>query len=173
MLEVITANYVRDGDEWQVSVIGDGKTLTASGGGLIAARDQADQLIEKLVPKRGSRTVVHLLDGDGFEFTLAYLHARLGLSGGPDTGPTPPAPDSGAKDTAAAPDAGKADAVKPGSEKADADQADPAATDANPTGSDTKTVETPKVPAQPNAANAPNGTKPAAKRVNSGATKNS
>ena len=40
----------------------------------------ADQLIEELAPSSVGRIVIHLLDGDGFAFTTAYLHARHGLS---------------------------------------------------------------------------------------------
>ena len=76
----ITANYVPQGDDWQITVTdGDGKK-TARAPGLIAARDQADQLIEQLSPGKSGRVVIHLLDGDGFAFTTAYLQARHGLS---------------------------------------------------------------------------------------------
>jgi hypothetical protein len=77
MMEPIEANYVPDGDDWTVTVIGRGKTLTASAPGLIAARDNADQLAEELAPDDEHRTVVHLLNGDAVEFTSVYLTARL------------------------------------------------------------------------------------------------
>ncbi|MGW3468517.1 hypothetical protein ACWDKQ_08595 [Saccharopolyspora sp. NPDC000995] len=64
----ITANYVPDGDDWLVPV-------TAG-----TDRSMADQLIEKLTPGAAGCVVIHLLDGDGFAFTTAYLQARHGLS---------------------------------------------------------------------------------------------
>ncbi|RZS32663.1 hypothetical protein EV193_11140 [Herbihabitans rhizosphaerae] len=76
-MDPIEANYVPDGDDWKITVTGRGKTLTATAPGLIAARDRADQLVEKLAPNEEHRTVVHLLDGDAFEFTSAYLTARM------------------------------------------------------------------------------------------------
>lgn len=76
-MEPIEANYVPDGDDWTVTVIGRGKTLTAKAPGLIAARDRADQLVEKVAPDEEHRTVVHLLNGDAVEFTTMYLNARL------------------------------------------------------------------------------------------------
>ncbi len=76
----ITANYVPDGDDWSVTVSADGNTRTARAPGLIAARDQADQLIEQLAPNASGRVVIHLLNGDGFAFSTAYLQARHGLS---------------------------------------------------------------------------------------------
>jgi len=89
MLTPITANYIRDGDDWRVTVSGGDKTMTANAPGLIAARDRADQLVEKLSPDADQHTVVHLLDGDAFAFTTAYLHARHGL---PVTGEPAPNP---------------------------------------------------------------------------------
>lgn len=78
--EHITANYVPDGDDWAVTVTSGSNTETARAPGLIAARDQADQLIEQIAPNRAGRVVIHLLDGDGFAFSTAYLQARHGLS---------------------------------------------------------------------------------------------
>ncbi|MCE7006611.1 hypothetical protein LWC34_27835 [Kibdelosporangium philippinense] len=77
MMEPIEANYVPDGDDWTITIVGRGKTLTATAPGLIAARDRADQLVEELAGDEKTRTVVHRLDGDALEFTTAYLHARL------------------------------------------------------------------------------------------------
>lgn len=77
----ITVEYTRDGDDWKVTVQASEKSLTGQAPGLIAARDRADQLVDKLEPERERRTVVHLLDGDAFAFTTAYLHARHGLTG--------------------------------------------------------------------------------------------
>lgn len=74
----ITVNYVRDGDDWRVIVCGADKTMTGQAPGLIAARDRAEQMVEKLTPHAEQHTVVHLLDGDAYAFTTAYLHARHG-----------------------------------------------------------------------------------------------
>ncbi|MBC6448116.1 hypothetical protein [Actinokineospora xionganensis] len=78
MFEPIEANYTPDGDDWKVEVTCRGKTLKATAPGLIAARDRADQLVEKLAPNEEIRTVVHTLEGDAVKFTAAYLTARLG-----------------------------------------------------------------------------------------------
>lgn len=77
MMEPIEANYVPDGDDWTITIVGRGKTLTATAPGLIAARDRADQLVDELAKDEKNRTVVHRLDGDALEFTTAYLNARL------------------------------------------------------------------------------------------------
>ncbi|SFE59274.1 hypothetical protein SAMN04487819_11796 [Actinopolyspora alba] len=76
----ITANYLPDGDDWVVHVSSDWESRSARAPGLIAARVQADQLIEQLAPNSAGRVVIHLLDGDGFAFSIAYLQARHGLS---------------------------------------------------------------------------------------------
>jgi len=78
MFEPIEANYTPDGDDWKIEVTCRGKTLKATAPGLIAARDRADQLVEKLAPNEEIKTVVHTLDGDAVNFTAAYLTARLG-----------------------------------------------------------------------------------------------
>jgi outer membrane biosynthesis protein TonB len=83
MADPIQVNYTPDGDDWTVSVRGRGQTLTGRAVGLIAARDRADQLVEKLAPEEGHKTVVHLLNGDAVEFTTAYLTARLAKSDPP------------------------------------------------------------------------------------------
>jgi hypothetical protein len=77
MADPIEVNYIPDGDDWTVTAKGRGQTLTGRAPGLIAARDRADQLVEKLAPDEEHRTVVHLLKGDAVEFTTAYLTARL------------------------------------------------------------------------------------------------
>lgn len=77
MMEPIEANYVPDGDDWTITIVGRGKTLTAKAVGLIAARDRADQLVEEIAGQEKNRTVVHRLDGDALQFTTAYLNARL------------------------------------------------------------------------------------------------
>ena len=76
-MDPIQADYERDGDDWTIKVRSGDKTLTGQAPGLIAARDRADQLVEKLVPDAEHPTVVHLLNGDALEFTTAYLNARL------------------------------------------------------------------------------------------------
>ncbi|MFI9380580.1 hypothetical protein [Kutzneria sp. NPDC052558] len=84
----ILVNYQPQGEDWTVNVESGGTVLTEQAPGLIAARDRADQMVEKLTGPGSDRkpTVVHLLEGDAFAFTTAYLHARHGLS----TTPTPP-----------------------------------------------------------------------------------
>jgi hypothetical protein len=86
MFEPIEANYVPEGDDWAVAVTGRGQTLTAKAPGLIAARDRADQLVEKLAPDEEHHTVVHRINGDPVEFTDAYLHARLDMPMAPTSG---------------------------------------------------------------------------------------
>jgi hypothetical protein len=76
-MDPIQADYERDGDDWKIKVSSGDKALTGQAPGLIAARDRADQLVEKLVPGVDHPTVVHLLNGDALEFTTAYLNARL------------------------------------------------------------------------------------------------
>lgn len=78
----ILVNYRTQGEDWTVDVESEGTVLTEQAPGLIAARDRADQMVEQLTGADTERkpTVVHLLDGDAFAFTTAYLHARHGLS---------------------------------------------------------------------------------------------
>jgi hypothetical protein len=76
----VTANYVPDGEDWTVTVTAGANRKTARAPGLIAARDKADQLIEQVAPNPSGRVVIHLLEGDGFAFSTAYLQARHGLS---------------------------------------------------------------------------------------------
>jgi hypothetical protein len=80
MQSPITVNYVPDGKDWSITVDWDGQTRKASAAGLIAARDRADQIVEKVATGETTRTVVHMLDGDAYAFTTSYLHARLGLT---------------------------------------------------------------------------------------------
>jgi len=77
MPDPFEVNYVPDGDDWQVTVVGRGQRMTGKAPGLIAARDRADQLVEQMAPGEQFRTVVHLLNGDAVQFTTAYLTARL------------------------------------------------------------------------------------------------
>ena len=51
MADPIEVNYTPDGDDWTVAVKGRGQTLTGRAPGLIAARDRADQLVEKIAPE--------------------------------------------------------------------------------------------------------------------------
>jgi hypothetical protein len=76
----ITVNYIPDGEDWSLTVTAGADRKTARAPGLIAARDKADQLIEQVSPNPNGRVVIHLLDGDGFAFSTAYLQARHGLS---------------------------------------------------------------------------------------------
>lgn len=76
----ITANYRRDGDDWAVTVCGKGEQRDATAPGLIAVRLAADQLVDEIAAGRPDRAVVHLLEGDAFAFSVAYLHTRAGLA---------------------------------------------------------------------------------------------
>ncbi|MHA6798718.1 hypothetical protein [Bounagaea algeriensis] len=76
----ITADYTLDGADWLVTVTAGSDQRTVRAPGLVAARDKAEQLIEQLAGSASGRVVIHLLDGDGFAFTTAYLQARTGLS---------------------------------------------------------------------------------------------
>ncbi|TCP46793.1 hypothetical protein EV191_11370 [Tamaricihabitans halophyticus] len=85
-VEPITVNYVSsDGGDWKVTVTGGGQELTGQAPGIIAARDRADQLIEKVAPNEEGRTAVHLLNGDALEFTTAYINARIGRTDATET----------------------------------------------------------------------------------------
>jgi hypothetical protein len=106
-MEPIEANYVPDGDDWTITIVGRGKTLTATAPGLIAARDRADQMVDELAGDEKRRTVVHRLDGDALEFTTAYLSARLAKPA-VDTVPQPAEPAED-KPAAAAPAEAKAE----------------------------------------------------------------
>lgn len=77
MVEPITASYVEDEDDWTITVAGAGRELTARAPGLIAARDRADQLVEKLVPDHEERAVVHVLNGSALDFTAKYIQVRM------------------------------------------------------------------------------------------------
>ncbi|GAB3132582.1 hypothetical protein GCM10027258_00340 [Amycolatopsis stemonae] len=78
MVEAITATYVQEDADWAITVSGREKELTARAPGIIAARDRADQLVEELAGDTKT-TVVHLLNGSAFEFTQAYMTARMTL----------------------------------------------------------------------------------------------
>ena len=75
----ITANYRRAGDDWEVTVRTAEKALDATAPGLIAARVQADQLVDEISDGNEDRSVVHMLEGDAYAFSVVYLHTRHGL----------------------------------------------------------------------------------------------
>lgn len=108
VVDAITATYAREDDDWSVKVAGVGRELRARAPGIIAARDRADQLVEKLAGEGANPTVVHLLDGSALEFTTAYMTARLArpepaAEGEQEPGETPaPAGEPGDGDAAAA-----------------------------------------------------------------------
>lgn len=77
MVDPITATYVQENDDWTITVAAQGRHLTGRAPGIIAARDRADQLVEKLQPESKGRTVVHLLNGSALEFSATYMNARL------------------------------------------------------------------------------------------------
>lgn len=76
-MDPITATYVQENDDWTITVAAQGRHLTGRAPGIIAARDRADQLVEKLQPESKGRTVVHLLNGSALEFSATYMNARL------------------------------------------------------------------------------------------------
>lgn len=91
----MTATYVQENSDWTITVAGLGKKLTARAPGIIAARDRADQLVEKLAGEQSGRTVVHLLHGSALDFTAAYMQARLARPSVPATTPEPAAASKG------------------------------------------------------------------------------
>lgn len=103
-VEPITVHYVSSDEDWQVTVTGRGQEVTGQAPGIIAARDRADQLIEKIAPDEEGRTAVHLLNGDALEFTTAYINARIGRtdSGDPVTETATESPSAGTADNAEA-----------------------------------------------------------------------
>ncbi|MTD58393.1 hypothetical protein [Amycolatopsis pithecellobii] len=101
MAEPIMASYVQEDDDWAITVAGQGKTLKGRAPGIIAARDNVDQLVESLGPDAKSATVVHLLNGSALEFTAAYMTARLTR---PDAVPEPAKSPEKAQPEAAASD---------------------------------------------------------------------
>lgn len=96
-MEAITATYEEHDDDWSVTVAGMGQELTERAPGIIAARDQAEQLVESLKPEEGETAVVHLLRGSALDFTTAYMTARLGRTGdtGADSAAEPAVPEQG------------------------------------------------------------------------------
>lgn len=86
MAEAITANYAQENEDWAITVSDGDKTLTARAPGIIAARDRADQLVEKLAGDQHTTTVVHLLNGSALEFTAAYMNARMARAEGSEAG---------------------------------------------------------------------------------------
>jgi len=79
-MEAITANYIEHTDQWTVTVTTADNELTAQASGIVAAREQAEQLIESLKSTAGEAAVVHLLNGSALEFTTEYMTARLSRS---------------------------------------------------------------------------------------------
>src|ERR1044072_5556116 len=104
MMEPIEANYVPDGDDWTITIVGRGKKLTAAAPGLIAPRCRADQMVAELAGTEKHRTVVHRLDGDALEFTTAYLSARLAKPAQPLTAASAPSAVPGSEPDSAEPD---------------------------------------------------------------------
>lgn len=107
MVEPITATYVQEDEDWTITVAGRGRRLTARAPGIIAARDRADQLVEKIEPEQQGRTVVHLLNNSALDFTATYMHARMArpsgaeISGGAAVEPAAGASDPGGAATKA------------------------------------------------------------------------
>lgn len=119
-MDPITATYAQDDADWTITVAGLGKEFSARAPGIIAARDRADQMVEKVTTKRAGRTVVHLLNGSAFDFTAAYMQARLTRTATPDAQPEPaPAPAQGKAEDA------KAGKPAAGAKKARASEASP------------------------------------------------
>lgn len=120
VVEAITATYMQDNGDWTVQVAGLGKEVEGKAPGIIAARDRADQLVEKLVPEGATPTVVHLLNGSALEFTTAYMTARLSRT---ETVETPE--DTSEDESVATDEATATDAQEP----ADSDEAETAQTE--------------------------------------------
>lgn len=117
-MDPITAAYAQDDADWTITVTGPDKTLTARAPGIIAARDRADQLAEKLVPEQTRRTVVHLINGSALDFTATYLQARLSKPAADEPQPAettakPAEAKKPRKPAAAKPTAAKSTAAKP------------------------------------------------------------
>lgn len=105
MVTAITVDYSREGDDWTITVTDGEQNLSEQAPGLIAARDRADQLVDSIVSQEKDRAVVHMIDGDAYAFTTAYLRARHGTptvpSGdGAASAPAAEIPEQSAKDLA-------------------------------------------------------------------------
>ncbi|WP_230424467.1 hypothetical protein [Prauserella cavernicola] len=120
-MQAITARYVQENENWAITVAGLGKELNDRAPGIIAARDRADQLVEKLAPEGATPTVVHLINGSALEFTSAYMTARLAR--------TEPAPveETPATEAPATPEAPAAEAEQPKADERPAAEDAPAA----------------------------------------------
>lgn len=152
MAQPITAVYVRDEEDYTVTVAGEGQEFTDKAPGIIAARDRADQLIEKIAPGDDSDedpTVVHLLNGSAFEFTSAYITARLSRAEVADGDESASTDDAAADDTTSEAEATKSadvdesdteDAEVAESEAAEVVADDGEAAEAGETGDDTDDV---------------------------------
>lgn len=76
-MSLITVNYVRTDDDWEITVADGDQERTDRATGLISARNRAEALVQELNAEPDGRTVVHLLQGDAVAFTEAYLHAKF------------------------------------------------------------------------------------------------
>lgn len=130
-MKAITASYQEHDDEWSVTVAGMGQELTEHAPGIIAARDQAEQLVDSLKPEDGETAVVHLLHGSALEFTTAYMTARLTRTGNSgdsaghaETGPAIPEQASGAQEAAESARSGASAEAGHPAERAGADSAE-------------------------------------------------
>ncbi|MFF5988107.1 hypothetical protein [Prauserella flavalba] len=125
-MQAITARYVQEAEDWAVTVAGLGKELNDRAPGIIAARDRADQLVEKLAPEGSTPTVVHLLNGSALEFTSAYMTARLARPEPGTEQPAESAPEAKAEASKAEPK------DKPAEPKDSSAKEDAAATETKP-----------------------------------------
>lgn len=77
MAEQITVRYVQVDDRWEITVSARGEQLAAVARGIVAARNRAELLVEQIAPGEKARRVVHLLNDNALEFTMAYMSALL------------------------------------------------------------------------------------------------
>lgn len=110
MVQAITATYVHDDEDWTVTVASNGQQLTGTAPGIIAARDRADQLVEKLTDEDAETTVVHLLEGSALQFTTVYMTARLARTVDDDGTDADAATDTAENSADSAPEADEASA---------------------------------------------------------------
>jgi hypothetical protein len=77
-VELITASYNHEEDQFRVVVTGHGQSRTGTSPDVVTARELADRLVTRIVPAAGAApVVVHLLDGSAVAFTNALLTARF------------------------------------------------------------------------------------------------
>jgi Fe-S cluster assembly iron-binding protein IscA len=80
-VELITASYNHEEDQFRVVVTGHGQSRTGTSSDVVTARELADRLVAQIAPSAGATpVVVHLLDGSAIAFTNALLTARYGLT---------------------------------------------------------------------------------------------